>query len=187
MDYGEKRIQTGNGTSKDIFICGEDQTIDDAPSEAKIIIDSNIVNSKPSEIVNSMEGNEINKGPSVNAVKEFIDNKTNLEVIGWNNPNPTSLFSSQTITLTDNISNYSYYEIYYKGWRANPHMLTTGKIPVEWGTCLSYYESTGVLGMRTLDKPTGNTMKFGNMTGNGVDNNYTVPYKIILYKKEVSE
>lgn len=72
MDSALKYLYDEGATSKDIFICGENQTIDDAPAEAKIIIDSNIVNTKPSEIVNSMAGNETNKGPSVNAIKNFI-------------------------------------------------------------------------------------------------------------------
>lgn len=81
----------GGGT--EVFICGENQTIDDAPEEAKIIIDSNIANSKAVNITNFMAGNETDIAPSVNAVKNYVDGKgtysTNEVVVGtWINGKP---------------------------------------------------------------------------------------------------
>lgn len=52
----------------------------------------------------------------------------------WTNPNPTSNFASQTITLNDSLANYSYYEILYKTYKDENIGYNTGKIPTNWGT-----------------------------------------------------
>jgi hypothetical protein len=52
----------------------------------------------------------------------------------WTNPNPTSVFASQTITLNDSLANYSYYEVLYKTYKDENIGYNTGKIPTNWGT-----------------------------------------------------
>lgn len=100
----------------------------------------------------------------------------------WTNPNPTSIFNEQDITLNDSLENYKYYEVQYKGWRGNPQIGATGKLPIEFGTFLLYFEGQGTMAMRTLNK-TSNTIFHVNKTGGtGIDNNYAIPYKILGYK-----
>lgn len=43
MDEAIKHLYDEGATSKDIFICGENQTIDDAPEEAKIVFGNNTI------------------------------------------------------------------------------------------------------------------------------------------------
>lgn len=88
MDYQNKRIQTGGKPNQDIYIGPEEE----APSEAKIIIDSNKMQTKASEVVNSLEGNETDKAPSV----QTINNEFSLikGQILWTNPNPTNEMSA---------------------------------------------------------------------------------------------
>lgn len=86
MDSALKYLYDEGATSKDIFICNDGQTIDDAPEDAKIVFENSSINTKASEVVNSMDGNETDKSPSVNAVKNYVDEKntysTDEAVIG---------------------------------------------------------------------------------------------------------
>lgn len=65
----------------------------------------NEVNTKAStsEVVDSLSGEQVDKAPSVNIVKQNIDdlNEYKPKVL-WTNSNPTSDFSSQTINLSSN-------------------------------------------------------------------------------------
>ena len=81
MNQGIKKLYEEGAISKDIYIGPEE----DAPSEAKIIIDSNQMKTKASEVVNSLEGNETNLAPSVQAVNNaLLDIYSTEEVqIGW--------------------------------------------------------------------------------------------------------
>lgn len=108
MDSALKYLYDEGATSKDIFICGENQTKEDAPEDAKIVFENNIVGTQASEVVNSMDGNEVSFAPSVYAVKNYINNRTlGVQYI------PTSQ-TSQAFTPTFNC----YAEIYYSisGW-----------------------------------------------------------------------
>ena len=68
MDYGTERIPTGSGGGSEIVISPEQPTTEDW----KIWIDSDEVQNLGSEVVDTLEGNETNKAPSVRAVKEWI-------------------------------------------------------------------------------------------------------------------
>lgn len=69
--------------------------------------------------------------PSINVDEELLYQKP---VVLWTNPNPTSAFASQTITLNDSLANYSYYEVLYKTYKDENIGYNTGKIPTNWGT-----------------------------------------------------
>lgn len=84
-----------------------------------------------------------------------------------------------TITLNTSLSNYKYYEVIYEGYRGNSKLLSSGKIPVEYGTLLVYPESTSYGGNRIIEKPSGNTMLVRN---GSLGNQICIPYQIILYK-----
>ena len=82
MDYGEERLQTGGNAETMIAIGGEQPTDEDI----KIWFPDNTTNTKASEVINSMDGNETDLSPSVNAVKSFINERatysTNEKVVG---------------------------------------------------------------------------------------------------------
>lgn len=46
-----------------------------APQDAKIVVETDYINDLGSEVVNSLDGNESNKAPSVRAVKEALGNQ----------------------------------------------------------------------------------------------------------------
>lgn len=69
MDFNDKRIQTGGNADTMIAIGGEEPTDEDI----KIWFPDNVVNTKASEVVNSMEGDETDLAPSVHSVKEYIN------------------------------------------------------------------------------------------------------------------
>ena len=127
--------QKFGGGGVDVFICREDQTIDDAPEEAKIIIDSNIVNAKPNEVVNSMTGNETDKAPSVNAVKDYIGIREERFVL-WQNSNPTSTIAVNNITNFTNQQDYDEIEVIFKRTNTQNYIYTTGRVPKGYNVSL---------------------------------------------------
>lgn len=70
MDFGEDRIQTGGNADTMIAIGGEEPTDEDI----KIWFPDDTIKTKASEVINSMDGNETDLAPSVNAVKSYINN-----------------------------------------------------------------------------------------------------------------
>lgn len=123
----------------------------------------------------------------VNAINEI---NTRKEL--WTNPDVTSDFSEQTITLNDNISNYKYYEILYNLGNASTNMqnrvLSTGKIPINK---FAYMQSfTNYMFWRIVSSLSDTSIKItnnqyyptmGSITAS-TDNSRNIPYKIIGYK-----
>ena len=70
MDSAIKDLYDEGATSKDIVIGGTEPPED---TDVKIWFPDNVVNTKASEVVNSMEGNETDASPSVHAVKKYIN------------------------------------------------------------------------------------------------------------------
>ena len=176
VDDAGKRVVTGSGNVVEI----NNGSTPSNPA-TKLWIDRNkIVKTRASQVTTSMDGDDLNMAPAVKTVKDFF---RSLKTIAWTNPNSSAPFAEQSVTLFKNISEYSYYEIIYRTWRGNPHMQTSGKLPIEFGTVLNYFESSSVMAMRSIDAPSNNAVKIHNVTGNGTDNNWIVPYKIILYKE----
>ena len=68
LDDNGKRIVTGSGN---VVYIGDEEPTNEA---TKIWINSDSIEAKGNQVTNSMEGNETNIAPSVNAVKEYIDN-----------------------------------------------------------------------------------------------------------------
>ena len=100
----------------------------------------------------------------------------------WTNTNPTNIFASQTITLSESLDNYEYYEILFKQTNINARTMTTGKIPVGYGTILSWNTSINMY-RPTETTVSGNTISFEDgKTTNGVDNSTTIPIKVIGHK-----
>lgn len=64
-------------------------------------------------------------------------------VILWENESPSSTFTSQSVTLSESLSNYNYYSIIYKNVANEDKFYNTGKIPVGHGCRLTeVYAST---------------------------------------------
>lgn len=81
LDDNGKRIVTGSGN---VVYIGDEEPTNEA---TKIWINSDSIKAKGNQVTNSMEGNETNIAPSVNAVKEYISDKvenytTEEQVIG---------------------------------------------------------------------------------------------------------
>ena len=69
---------------------------------------------------------------------DLIDNGKIL----WTNNDSTSNFPEQTITLSDNLSNYNFYEIIYKQSTTVTRYMSTGKIPIGFTTELPFISTT---------------------------------------------
>ena len=122
-----------------------------------------------------------------------INNNLN-GVILWSNPGVAigTEFAAQTVTLSDDISNYAYYEIEYcRSLSSSTNRLTrykTGKIPVGAHTRLQLFSS--YFFDRFVHKPSGNTLEFtdaGRYESYGsntvtVYNTICVPIYVIGYK-----
>lgn len=100
----------------------------------------------------------------------------------WTNSSPTSSFSNQTITLSESLDNYEYYEILFRQNTTSARLMTTGKIPVGYGTILIWVTTVNMY-RPTGTTVSGNTISFEDgKTTNGVDNSTTVPTYVIGYK-----
>ena len=122
-------------------------------------------------------------------------NSLETEVL-WTNPNPTANFAAQTITLSDNLSNYRYFKIIYN---TNPNHAQNHEFIAIFSPSDLYPYATNalVIGGRNTDGNNGvymrgfgsssdNTIQFGlagkgNETGSS-SSSYMVPKQIIGIK-----
>lgn len=121
-----------------------------------------------------------------------VNNETIYQqpVVLWTNPSPTSDFASGDITLNDNLSNYSYYEILFLFSKTENYELTTGKIETNRLAFLGTLSSSGgnIAGYRRLVSAiTNNKITFSGAsiitaTGTTGSNTICIPYKILGYK-----
>ena len=77
IDYQGKRVQVGSA-GKEVLVQEEQPTEEDN----KIWIDSDFVNTMGTEVVNSLDGNETNMAPSVNAINKLITYSEEEQIIG---------------------------------------------------------------------------------------------------------
>ncbi len=103
-------------------------------------------------------------------------------VVGWTNPEPKKLFNAQTVTTSVSFSDYTYYEVIYRGYSGNVTCCSTGKISVNDGALMLYDEGSTVVGLRQSEKPNGKTIKFGSTSGTNVGQSVIVPQQILFYK-----
>ena len=123
--------------------------------------------------------------PSIVVDNEEIYSKP---VVLWTNPAPTSAFTSGNITLNDNISNYQYYEVIYKGAKNIEAYYNTARIPSGKGCRLII--PTYKNDFRALTYIGGTIATFGDggsyaTYGTNIlttDNDLVIPYQIIGYK-----
>lgn len=121
---GTTLISVGGGT-EDIVISPEEPTTEDW----KIWINpDDPINNIGSEVVDTLDGNETNKAPSVRTVKEELDNKINeIPKIKWKQyTTPSS--DSEVITGYDGTSNIIGFQVYaFEQWRSGTEVGTLAK------------------------------------------------------------
>ena len=111
----------------------------------------------------------------------------NTEYIAWNNPTPNAAFTGQQITLSDDVSKYSKYEVISRIYYNDPGTFTTGKLPIG-KTTLAFNDQFNR--GRNITAISGTSLTFGGgyyfgTYGNGTpttNNNYIIPIQVILYK-----
>lgn len=114
---------------------------------------------------------------NMNEIKSVVNNNatelSNLQpVLLWTNPNPTSPFASQTISV--DFSNCDMYElVYYQSITRTNRELSSGKIRVGKGSIASY----GGGQVRAWDG-SNTSLTFENAN----DNQYLIPAYVIGYK-----
>ena len=117
------------------------------------------------------------KSDLVSAINEIITKLNDLDGKKvWTNSNPTNTFAGQTITLSESLNNYNYYEIVFRQNITSSRYFSTGKIPVDYGTILEAYGNTYRATGTTVS---GNTIYFESATP---DNNYAIPIYVKGYK-----
>ena len=124
----------------------------------------------------------------------YVDNEEiySKPVVLWQNSSPTSEFTSGSITLNDNLSNYSYYEVLAKTFATENNIITSGRIPTTFSGEISrlvkqlsrYRAFTNNNSSLTFSDAEGiNT----NATGStSVNNSWLVPYQVIGYGKKAT-
>ena len=123
-----------------------------------------------------------------------------LPVVAWTNPNPSSSFAAQTITLSEDMSNYDYYEIIFNQVSSATVYMSSGKVPVGEGCRLQGIAivTSGTVGLRarmrdvtytsstqlTFDAGAQYTHNASSSTGSvsATTNTVNVPYQVLLYK-----
>lgn len=171
IDVGSQRISTGSGNAIHIG--------SDTPSNpsTQIWIDPN----EPlqligTEVVNSMEGTESNKAPSVQAIKNYMNSK--MQIL-WTNEYPTQAMEQTNITLSS--SDYDILEIFFVH-KADTNFSTYSirMLKNSVGTRCFIPSIDGVV-YRVITKNTDTSITVDSVT-NSVDNSLAVPLYIIGYK-----
>lgn len=94
-----------------------------------------------------------------NNIKSKIDGL--IGTILWSNSTPTTSFAGQTITLNSTLNDYDFYEIIFMESNTISRIMTSGLIPVGFGTRLNYV--SGYPKWRTTEENvSGNTITFDN-------------------------
>lgn len=119
----------------------------------------------------------------------------------WTNSNPTSEFSAQTISLSDNVTNYNYVKLVFKSdlnqdiFSSVIHDVTTFMALKLLNTDASSYTQAGVVAMTTSNANTWRYRSYKATASNRVQfsasfpsnsataaNRYLLPYQIIGMK-----
>lgn len=158
---------------KDLIVQGTSYLQTAYSGENKILDESDIVQTLTTDT---------DKVPSAKAVKKMGG------TILWTNPNPSNAsgFTSQTVTLSDDISNYDMISVVFRGYYGSSYRMTTGPVPA--GNCI-LTSVANINSRRLLTGISGTSVTFGDATdyatygSAGVTNNVNViPEYIIGYK-----
>lgn len=179
MDYGNERIQTGGNADTMIYVGDEEPTDEDI----KLWIDTPTSETKASEIVT-----EYTESDKVGYCCNYV-NGLNGKIL-WTNPNPTSAFASQTVTLSSD--DYDIYEIVYVSETTGTlnRLLKTVKSLKGYDTILEITNplgSTSPIRARNVTYVTDTSLTFSDGYAKNTyplltDNNKCIPLYIIGYK-----
>jgi len=108
-------------------------------------------------------------------------------VVLWTNPAPTTSFGAQTITLSETIANFSYYEIEYIYSTTVQQHMNNGKIGSTFSTVLRNNQEFNYY--RAVSAPSATSLTFGvgvKVTTYGsstlAENTALIPFRVIGYK-----
>ena len=119
---------------------------------------------------------------NLNQMQSNIEEAIKGEIL-WTNPNPTSDFGSQDITL--NSSNYDVYELYYKNSKSETRLISTKSIKGYGFVCFGLNGAQqGNTYIRDISYVNDTKLNIGRCANPGVShvNDYCVPIYIIGYK-----
>ena len=101
---------------------------------------------------------------NMNLLQTNVENALNEATIGtvlWENPNPgdSNGFSGQTVTLSDDISNYRAISIQFRGYYGSTYSLNTGILPPINAMMIAV---ANIMSRRLMTSITGTSATFGN-------------------------
>ena len=133
------------------------------------------------------ENNELSNYENVIDEVTTNSNRDAVKINGnilWTNPDSTANFDAQTISLSDNIENYNYYQVIYLDQIGQTTYQTTGLLPVGLNARLS--GGRNVDSFRDITEISGKKVTFSYAqyytTYNGnlaTDNVMCIPYQVI--------
>lgn len=137
------------------------------------------------QVENSLDSNSQKNAPSIALLKNLLT-PTTL----WSNSNPTGAFARQTITLSEKISNFTYYEVLYKSKNTSNQLTSTGKIPIAYATKMQNINgaaASDLLTTRSTTVPSGTSITFndcysGITNTTSVTTNFCIPILIRGYR-----
>lgn len=146
IDYDGKRIQVGSAGNE--VIIGEESEITE---DTKLIIEQEFIDNIGTEVVNSLEGNETNKAPSVALFNNKFANIVNLFYpigsiyMSVNSTNPSTLFGGTWEQLKDRflLGAGSTYSNGDTGGSAT-HKLTVNEMPAHTHNGLYWQGTKGI-------------------------------------------
>ena len=142
----------------------------------------NEVNGKVNTIGDLASLNTTDKTNIVDAINEVNDEAVGSNgVTVWKNPNMSSSFGAQTVTLLESINNYDAFEVIYRQSTANPNCLTSGILPATLGAFLQVGGSQNHWRECTINGNQATFNNAANSTGSTSDNGFVIPEYIIFY------
>lgn len=134
MTFSNNVLQLKSGTTNignpvTIQVATSDIAIQDTEptnNDTKLWIDTSEdddVQTVPSEVVDSLEGTQNDKAPSVRAVNDALDNYQEKGTILYDNASG----SNANITLNDDVNNYNFIEIYFQQGAIRTSLKVEGK------------------------------------------------------------
>lgn len=140
--------------------------------------------------VNLISSNDISITQTGSDIELELTPKTSVL---WTNNSITSDFAGQQITLSDSLTNYTYYEILFLMSKHETIGVSTGKVNSAYSTSLMTLRNASTIGtisrFRDATRTTDTKIDFsactecrGGATTVSTANDRVIPYKIIGYK-----
>ena len=119
---------------------------------------------------------------AINELVSVLSTKENSPTVLWTNSSPTTSMGSTTITLSDVLANYDYFEIICKRTASGAEYQTSGVIPAPSARIIG--ADAGVLAWRDFDATGTNQINIGDGKIPGGSNSaILIPIEVLGYKK----